>query len=189
MICFCSHQPIALVDANCLSQWYPSVFIGVGTYLAERQDSIDISYEGIEFHNAEQFMMYSKALIFRDELAAKQILEEEDPRGIKGIGKLVRNFDEAIWHRHARNIVFEGNMCKFNQNEPLKKYLLSTGDRPLVESAHYDKVWGTGLNEKDTRKTPQDKWPGKNWLGQTLVHVRTTLASSLSKPDQLQELA
>ena len=180
MICFCSHEPVALVDSNCLSQWYPSEFVGVGEYVAESVGhvgafSVTIPYEGIKFLHCEQFMMYSKALLFGDDAAAKQIMEEKDPKKIKNLGRLVRNFEEDIWVKHARNIVFEGNMCKFNQNEPLKEYLLSTGDRPLAESAHYDKVWGTGLNEEETRKTPPEKWPGKNWLGKTLMHVRETI--------------
>lgn len=120
-------------------------------------------------------MMYNKAILFRDEVASIQILREHDPKEIKKIGRLILNFKEDEWSYNARRIVTDGNLYKFSQNPHLKEYLLSTGNQILAESAHYDKVWGTGLNEENTRKTPQDKWPGTNWLGQCLMSVRETL--------------
>ena len=39
-----------------------------------------------------------------------------------------------------------------------------------------DKVWGIGLDEKTAYKTPESDWPGTNWLGRTLTHLRDHFA-------------
>ena len=36
----------------------------------------------------------------------------------------------------------------------------------LVEASLYGRILGIGLNETNTRRTPQEKWKGLNLLGQ-----------------------
>ena len=42
-------------------------------------------------------------------------------------------------------LVVAGNVAKFGQNPQLRDYLLTTGDRVLVEASPRDQVWGIGL--------------------------------------------
>jgi ribA/ribD-fused uncharacterized protein len=70
-----------------------------------------------------------------------------------------------------------GNVAKFAQNDELRRYLLSTGSRVLVEASPLDRVWGIGLAEDDQWATAPSRWRGKNLLGLALLKVRERLES------------
>ncbi len=57
--------------------------------------------------------------------------------------------------------MIDGIKCMFDQNEHLKRFLLETGDKPIVEINPYNNYWSCGLSMKDTNKL-QDR---DNWLG------------------------
>lgn len=85
-------------------------------------------------------MMYSKALSFKDVETAKKILETKEPRIPKELARKVNFLDLSIWNEKAQKIVYQGNFAKFNQNEHLKKILLSTGNKILVEASPHDVI-------------------------------------------------
>lgn len=147
-------------------QWYPSEF----------------TVDGIEYNCAEQFMMAQKALFFEDEDTYEEIMDTDDPEEQKRLGRLVQNFDEDRWSEVAIEIVTTGNYAKFDQNPELKEWLLSTGDKILVEASPYDPIWGVGLRENDPRILDREQWQGTNWLGEALSIVRDMLIA-----DSLEE--
>ena len=57
----------------------------------------------------------------------------------------------------------------------LKAYLLSTGNKIIVEASPYDKIWGIGLGKDDTDSINPEKWNGLNLLGFALMEVRDEL--------------
>ena len=61
-------------------------------------------------------------------------------------------------------VMVKALQAKFTQHEQLKKLLLSTGDRKIVENTTFDYDWGCG---KDGT--------GKNLLGLALMEVRGQL--------------
>ncbi|CUA66712.1 putative protein R617 [Acanthamoeba polyphaga mimivirus] [Rhizoctonia solani] len=141
-----------------LSQWYALSFTD-GTY----------SYE-----NAEQYMMHRKGILFGpDSPVTSAILETTNPRDIKALGRMIPNFDEAVWKRERLNIVTEGSRLKFRQSEILKTQLLATEDRELVEASPFDRIWGVGFGAKQA-PVKRDKW-GENLLGKALMAVRQEL--------------
>jgi hypothetical protein len=75
-------------------------------------------------------------------------------------------------------IVVAGNLGKFGQHADLRKFLLGTGDRVLVEASPLDAVRGIGLAADDPRASGPAEWPGQNLLGLALAEVRATLAAS-----------
>lgn len=154
-----SEEPVFFWNGP-LSNWYPSEF----------KDE-----EGTVYCNNEQYMMRQKAILFKDEVNEEHIMRNTNPRHIKWYGRQVKNFDFSIWEKYARDIVSHGCYLKFSQNPKLKKYILSTKDRLLVEASPYDKLWGIGLSEAHARKTLRDKWLGKNWLGECLMRARKTI--------------
>lgn len=120
-------------------------------------------------------MMTRKARLFNDHEILEQILKAETPNQAKSLGRKVRNFDPQIWDEHKYEIVKQGNLLKFSQNEKFKEFLLSTGDRILVEASPYDKIWGIGMLETDPKAHDPSQWNGENLLGFALMEVRDLL--------------
>jgi ribA/ribD-fused uncharacterized protein len=128
-----------------------------------------------EYSSAEQFMMYHKAMIFLDREIAKQIMNTDDVRKIKNLGRQVKNYNEDVWKYFRSKIVYEGNKAKFIQNEELKKALFKTKGTTIVEAAPNDTIWGIGLTEDEPRALKRKTWLGKNLLGEILTQIRFEL--------------
>lgn len=142
-----------------LSQWYQS----------------DIVENNITFPTAEHYMMYQKAILFKDYRIAKEILKAKHPRDVKSLGRKIKNFDSKVWDENKFQIVKNGNYLKFSQNEKLKKYLLSTNNKVLIEASPYDNIWGIGIDEKDYFSGKD--FFGLNLLGKALMEVRQLLSN------------
>jgi ribA/ribD-fused uncharacterized protein len=159
---FWGHQPPkdGTVGTSCLSQWYPAPF----------------TVDGLVYPTAEHWMMVEKAKLFGDNNAVEVILSASTPKQAKALGRKVKNFDHAIWSTHCRDIVTRGNIAKFQQNEPMREYLLTTSGKVLVEASPYDRIWGIGLRQNDDRSQQPQKWLGHNLLGFALMDVRDKCA-------------
>lgn len=77
------------------------------------------------------------------------------------------------WRKYE--IVKSGNLAKFSQDENLKEFLLSTGDKIIVEASPYDSIWGIGMGVKDENIEDPTAWKGENLLGFALMEVRDLL--------------
>lgn len=139
-----------------LSNWHPA----------------QMNYKGKFFYNSEQAYMWEKALYFDDEESAEEILKTSSPSEAKKLGRKVKGFDTDEWNKVSYNIMYEVCLEKFKQNKDLKKYLIDTNEKILVEASPYDKIWGIGLNEERAKRTEPSKWEGMNWLGKVLMDVR-----------------
>lgn len=128
--------------------------------------------DGITFENAEKWMMYHKAKTFNDQEALNQILALEDPQVIKAIGRKVKNFNAEHWSSVSYEIVKMGNIHKFEQNPEMKDYLMSTGDKEIVEASPYDRIWGIGIGPSDPKRFESKYWNGENLLGKVIMDVR-----------------
>ena len=126
----------------------------------------------IQYNCCEQYMMYHKAILFKDYDTAQLILKESDPKKQKDLGRQVKNYDENVWKMHRMSIVTSGNFLKFTQHGELLERLLDTGNKILVEASPYDNIWGCGLAANDDRILDIDNWTGQNLLGQCLMNVR-----------------
>lgn len=155
IICF--HNPDE--SNGYLSNWYLS----------------DFDVNGIIYTSMEQYMMYQKANLFCDNEIAEQIMETSDVGKIKALGRMVKNYNDAIWNGMRQIIVYEGLLEKFRQNDSLKSKLLATDQDVLAECAVQDKIWGIGLSMQDDRRFNMDEWQGQNLLGFCLMRVRATL--------------
>lgn len=131
--------------------------------------------DGLHFKTAEHYMMHCKAILFGDEEKAKEILETDHPKDVKQKGKEVSGFNKKIWEDNCKRFVYDGNHAKFTQNKALLGVLISTNDTLLVEASPVDYIWGIGMDEKNARLTPQEQWPGTNWLGEILTQLREDL--------------
>ncbi|KUM91388.1 hypothetical protein AQI88_37180 [Streptomyces cellostaticus] len=152
-------RPDGRIGASCLSQWWPSPFV----------------VDGVEYATAEHWMMAGKARLFGDAEAERRVLAARHPAEAKKAGRLVRDFDEAIWERERFGIVVEGSVHKFASDAGLREFLLDTGDRVLVEASPVDRVWGIGLAADDEAAAAPERWPGPNLLGFALMEARERL--------------
>ena len=143
------------------SQWTPAPFtVGLVNYTC-----------------TEQFMMASKARLFCDDSALSAIPATDDPREQKRIGRQIRHFDHESWQQKCENIVLQGNLANFSQNDEMRLALMHTGQRRLAEVSPHDNLWGISLSACDYRASSASTWRGSNLLGQQLEHVRETLHS------------
>ena len=150
------------------SQFHPSTF----------------TLNGIEYNCCEQYMMHQKAIVFNDEEIASQILQETNPKVIKSLGRRVRNFDDNVWIEKCRDVIFEGNLAKFSQNEEFKRTLLATGTCLIAEASPYDRRYGIGLGQNDRRAQDPKQWRGSNWLGEALMKVREELSKECKEDEK-----
>ena len=141
------------------------------------------------------WMMVQKARCFNDEKIARQMLETTDPKTHKALGRKVRGFDEKVWNERMYSlstccweeelvdcvtgkldIVMQGTYHKFTTSddaENLRRILLATGERELVEASPLDRIWGVGFAEKNAERN-RHRW-GQNLLGRALMDVRARL--------------
>lgn len=117
-------------------------------------------------------MMAKKAELFGDEDMKKKIMAEHDPAVHQKHGRHVKNFVSATWDANCLKIVKEASYAKFSQDERLKKQILETGNKTLVEASPKDKIWGIGLAPDDPNARDRSKWQGTNLLGVALMDAR-----------------
>lgn len=160
IIYFWGHTPKqqGVIDKSCLSQWFPSIF----------------HIDNMRYHNTEQYMMAEKAKLFEDFSTHQLILKETNPKKVKSLGRKVKSFNAKIWDQEKLSIVIKGNYHKFNENDKLKDYLLSTENNLLVEASPYDNIWGIGIKKEKDFIHPFT-WKGQNLLGFALMTVRELL--------------
>lgn len=146
-----------------LSNWYMSDFV----------------VKGITFNCVEQFMMFCKAKLFKDEITADKILRAKTPKEHKALGRQVAGYVESIWVDRREKIVVHGTYAKFSQNAEIKSILLSTAGTMLVEASPFDHIWGIKLAASDPRALDPSKWQGLNLLGKCLTVTRGLLEMDL----------
>lgn len=143
-----------------MSNFFPSTFM----------------HDGLIYNCSEQRFIKAKQERYEpdNERLAEAIMNETDPASIKALGRRVGNFDPDDWEGVRESVMYEAVLLKFSQNSVLKRKLLNTNDKTLVEASPTDLIWGIGLSIKDAELGK--KWKGKNLLGRVLMSVRSILS-------------
>ena len=88
------------------------------------------------FWCVNQELHYRKAMLFDDEEVASLILaERKDASKIKQHGRMVKRYDDKEWVKNRYDIAREAIESKFLSDETLKKILLDTKGKIIVEAA------------------------------------------------------
>jgi len=143
----------------CLSQWFVA----------------PMTIDGQYYHCMEQYLMAEKARTFGDVEIERKILAEFKQLAIKKLGRHVAGYDDSVWSDVRQAVSVRGNLAKFSQNPALRQFLLSTGDKILVEASPKDIIWGIGFDETAPEAVVPSKWEGRNLLGFALMEVRDRL--------------
>ena len=61
----------------------------------------------------------------------------------------------------------------------MKRILLATGEKTLVEASPYDQIWGIGLEESNPLAHDRNTWKGENLLGKALTAVKDHLRAQM----------
>eukprot|EP01125_Pyxidicula_operculata_P018933 TRINITY_DN6811_c0_g1_i1.p1 TRINITY_DN6811_c0_g1~~TRINITY_DN6811_c0_g1_i1.p1 ORF type:complete len:171 (+),score=23.98 TRINITY_DN6811_c0_g1_i1:36-548(+) len=133
----------------------------------------DFTVDGVVYCCAEQYMMAMKAALFGDDKMQQLIMKERNPKEHQKMGKRVSNFDNDVWNENKSKIVFDASVAKFSQDPELREYILSTGEKTLVEASPSDTIWGIGLQWNHKDATNPSRWRGTNLLGKALMQART----------------
>ena len=177
------------VPYGCFSNAYRESGEGHIGLLPESSSSSDANESKPRFWCVNQELHYRKAVILGDDAVARQILNEKSDAGkIKQLGRMVEGYDDAKWTALRYDVARDAVYSKFSHDDDLKKILLDTGNKIIVEAAS-DKAWGIGYAEfsVEDRKgaknmqnnnawdVPPRLWEGQNLLGRCLMDARRML--------------
>ena len=123
----------------------------------------------------------------------KSIMTAKDPLQIKNLGHRVVNYNEALWKKDARAVLYPGLRSKFLQNEDCLDFLDGTGERHIVEASATDRLFGVGLSLTSDDIFSPEKFRGSNIQGIMLMDARRELlrgpGSSVETTEQPMNVA
>lgn len=127
-------------------------------------------WKGYVVKSSEYAFMIEKALMFEPSKALLTA-RARTPKEAKALGRSIQNFCPQKWDNERYGIMVEILKAKF-ASPHLKKILLDTGERELVEGSPYDAIWGVKLDWRSDEILDRNKWRGRNLLGEALMEVR-----------------
>jgi ribA/ribD-fused uncharacterized protein len=137
-----------------------------------------IQWKGFTFKCSEAIYVFEKYSECELPGQGIRVVRMNGPAAKRFSGVLNRQMTESQkqrWDKVKVSVMKKILQRKFEQNPDLKERLVSTGNRPLVESTP-DKFWGAGLAEKTLRCHLPNDYPGTNHLGRLLVDLRNSFS-------------
>lgn len=131
-------------------------------YVLSNFSAFSIKWKGLRFDTSEHAYHWEK---FPDHPALRNAVRDagsaHESLKIATANKMFRRPD---WDDVKLDIMREILSAKAQQHEYVRRKLLATGDRELVENSWRDDFWGWGPNRD-----------GQNWLGKLWMEVRAEL--------------
>lgn len=137
----------------------------------------DISVNGSTYRSVEHFFHISRAERCNEFGLAAKLNMLDTAREVKqtvnefkrnNAGKLVLSESDDL------DIMKTGLNAKFKEG-PLRKFLLSTQNKTIIECNAYDKFWSCGTGLDNRAFSSPSAWTGKNHLGKLLQQLRSEL--------------
>ena len=124
-------------------------------------------YPKLQFYTVEHYMMFAKAVLFKDIPTAKLILAATHPVEAKKLGRGISGFVESEWVANRESIVTTGVFYKMEACQDIKIEAIRhrVAGRRFVEASKRDAIWGVGLDEDDPVINIESNWRGLNLLG------------------------
>lgn len=140
----------------------PVLFYGTEWYLFSNFSAFNLYWCGIRFHTSEAAYHWEKfrgqptiQFAIQDALSAHEAFK---------IAEAYKTWRRSDWDAVKLEIMRDILRAKVDQHEYVKRKLLQTGDRELIEDSWRDSFWGWGEDHK-----------GQNWLGKLWMQVRAEL--------------
>lgn len=124
-----------------------------------------VTFRGKEYPTSEHLFQARKFLDHRPLLAEHIRRGSDRPRFAFIEARRFSPETRTDWKENSIEIMDEILKLKFTQHAKLRRLLLETGEKELIENARqYDDFWGNGADGK-----------GRNELGKALMRLRTVL--------------
>ena len=129
-----------------------------------------IVVDGKDHKSAEHFIQYTKVMLANLIELAQKIRDTVCPYTAKNLGGSVHI---PIWDNVGEDVVKLAQRHKFTQHPYLKKILLDTGTKTILECTP-DMKWGAAIS-LDSKLFGTGKHPGQNLSGHSLQELRVEL--------------
>lgn len=143
-------------------------------YVLSNFSAFAIVHRGLRFDTSEHAYHWEKFTDGHDEKAALQIRIAPSAHEAFKIAERFKSTRRRDWDAVKVPIMRDILRAKVEQHEYVRRKLLATGDRELIEDSWRDDFWGWGPNRT-----------GQNMLGKLWMEVREELRSStVTRPHQ-----
>ena len=129
-----------------------------------------LTVDGKDHNSAEHFIQYTKVMLANLEDLAQKIRDTECPYTAKSIGGSVQI---PMWSNVDEEVVKLAIKTKYEQNPHLRKILLNTGTKTILECTP-DLKWGAAIS-LDSKLFGTGRHPGRNLTGCFLQEERVEL--------------
>ena len=166
-------EQIGMTDMNSRSDDKVYLFFGKMSHLPNFHHQ-SFEYEGNVISCVEQGYQSEKARFVGREDLADSILSMSDPVHMKRTGD---GISDDQWYSSGTALATMKKLlvAKFTQCAGLRKTLINTGSRTLVESSPSSLYWGSGIHMKHQDALNTDVYKGSNHMGRLLGEVRDSI--------------
>ena len=137
--------------------------------------------DGVTYNCAEKSYQMKKASFCGDNEVFNRLKTCINAKECREIGKRVN--ETAEWLDQRVDVMRQILKAKSEQCTTYRKKLLNCKGS-IVEAVAGELFWSAGLDEDDLRKTPRERWPGQNVLGQLHMELRDELEEFLRTQSQ-----
>lgn len=119
--------------------------------------------DGREYYSVHQYYAYQKAMYFKDDELASEILIQKIPKKNYYQSLRVKGYNEGEWLKVCDGIMEKGIRKKLESRSDIMEVLKDTGDQLIQEASFSDCYWAVDKKRK----------VGKNKVGEILIKVRS----------------
>jgi ribA/ribD-fused uncharacterized protein len=127
---------------------------------------------GVGFKSVIQYVLFSKAKIYKNHEVAEKIIKADDLTEISSLSTLIRGVNKQDWGNRILSVTTAGCKMRLSQDNDVWAALQLTKGKVLAFANPEEKFWGIGLKPLDSRATNQNEWDGKNHLGNIFMELR-----------------
>lgn len=133
-------------------------------YVLSNFSAFNLYWRGLTFPTSEHAYQWSKFWMTGNDSIMEMIRHAPSAHVAFTTAQDYRNFARPDWPKVKVDVMRDILRAKVQQHEYVRRKLLATGDRELVEDSWRDDVWGWGPNAT-----------GQNLLGKLWMEIRSEL--------------
>ena len=137
--------------------------------------------DGKKYNSSEKAYQVMKAKFHKNKAIEDELMEAHFVSDVKKISEKIQV--SAEWIDQRVDVMRKILRAKADQSQTYRKKLLNCKGQ-IVEAIRGDLFWSAGLDEKELRELPRERWPGQNVLGQLHMELRDELEEFLRTQSQ-----